>query len=238
MAIHGVLALHGYGVRGNIWELLGSELSSGFGPFRAPDIDASDPDDLQARAVTEISSFSNEIGGPVLVIGHSLGAVVAALAANRLGTSAVSGAVLIAPPFGTRDTVPGPVLRFLLRTRLLPPALIRPRFFSAHTPKEIQKRIFREAVPEKPGLQQLTTSRTWFHTPLLTRPLPVPTLVVASESDRIVPISQSRSLAEAISAPIEIFPAERGVGHDDFFASQAIVSETASLIKSFFADES
>lgn len=233
MDIHGVVLLHGYGVRGGIWNTVRDSLEGRLGPVAAPDMNATNRDDLQTQAITAITDFTTQTGGPALVVGHSLGAVLAALAANRLGPTAVSGALLIAPPFGHRDNVPGPVLRFLLKTRLLPPALVRPRFFSSHTPIGIQKRVFKDSVPERGDLQQLTFERTWFHTHLLTRPLPVPARVIASEADQIVPADQSRALAESIAAEFELFTADRGVGHDDFFASPAIAAKTAERMLAF-----
>jgi pimeloyl-ACP methyl ester carboxylesterase len=237
MKANGVLFLHGYGVRGGIWMPLRKELEGRSGPVAAPDLDASDIEQLQTLAVTRASEFSREVGGPILLVGHSLGAVIAALTANRLGRSAIAGAVLIAPPYGTREKGVSPVLRFLLRHRLLPPALIRPRFFSPHTPLETQKRVFREAVPEAPDLQKITFEQTWFHTALLAKPLPVPTLVIASEGDRIVSSDQSVRFARAIQAELELIPAERNVGHDDFFASPRIASETAGQISRFVEEQ-
>lgn len=235
MNVHGVMMVHGYGVRGSIWSQVAEGLGGELGPILCPDIEASDRDELQTKTVTAVTGFTAEAGGPVLLVGHSLGAALAALAANRLGPAAVAGVFLIAPPFGTRDTVPGPLLRFLLRTRLLPPALVRPRFFSSHTPTEIQKTVFRAAVPEARDVQRATFEKTWFHTELLTRPLPVPALVLASEADQIVPSAQSCALAEVIDAPCELLPGARGVGHDDFFASPAVAAETAARIVDFAA---
>lgn len=233
MKTHGTLFFHGYGVRGSTWDTVRAALGAQTGPTSAPDLEAHTPDELVRLARGRARRFSLEVDGPVLIVGHSFGSVLAALAAQDPGAPMVAGAVLISTPFGERENVPGPIMRFLLRHQLVPPVLVRPRFFSGHTPVEIQKHVFAHAVPEAPALRELTYQRTFFHNELFTGPLPVPALVVASEADRIVPAKQSATFASVIGAESLVLPASEGVGHDDFFASPSIAERTAQIIADF-----
>ncbi len=198
-------------------------------------MDAASVDELVTLALGRVRRLALEEDGPVFVIGHSLGAVLAAIAAQEIGRPTVAGVVLIAPPFGERSSVPGPVMKFLLLHRLIPPALLRPRFFSSRTPKAVQRAVFASAVPEAPALRELGFQRSWFHTARFDEPLAVPTLVVASEADRIVPFAQSSAFATAIGATLRVFPREEGIGHDDFFAAQEVAERVAARIADFTA---
>ncbi|MFW5783758.1 MAG: hypothetical protein ACOCY8_04495, partial [Spirochaetota bacterium] len=84
-----------------------------------------------------------------------------------------------------------------------------------------------------PGVQELSLQRRFFHTDLINGPLPVPSLVIASERDRIVPVDQSRRFGELLGSRLMILPAREGVGHDDFFASPEIAARTAGIIAEF-----
>jgi alpha-beta hydrolase superfamily lysophospholipase len=233
MDLNGITMLHGYGVRGKTWNEMRAALLSHFQTIHTPDLAGESINDLTARAEEAIRACSAETGTPIVVAGHSLGAVMAAVAARSLGPKFVGAVVLMAPPFGERDLPGGGILRFLLKHRLIPGWLIRPRFFSSLTPKSIQKQVFREAVPEHPALQAATMEQKWFHTSMFAAPLAIPSLVIASEADRIVPASQSTAFAAALGAELWLLPASRGVGHDDLFASATVVREIADRIAAF-----
>jgi pimeloyl-ACP methyl ester carboxylesterase len=233
MKTRGTLFYHGYGVRGNIWRTLVDRLAGSTGPSYTPDLAAKDVDELVTLARGRARRVSLEIDGPVLLVGHSLGAVLAAFAAQEPGPPAVGGVVLIAPPYGEREHVPGPVMRLLLRHRLIPPALLRPRFFSSRTPVSTQREIFANAVPEAPALRELTLSRTFFHTAMFDGPLRVPSLVLASRADRIVPAHQSESFGRLLGSEVVVLSEDERVAHDDFFASPEIATQTAQIIRAF-----
>ncbi|MFW6293047.1 MAG: alpha/beta fold hydrolase [Spirochaetota bacterium] len=233
MNLRGTLFLHGYGVRGETWKSVQAALGATSGPTWAPDLNATSVGELIGIAVEHARSFSTREHGSILLAGHSLGAVLAALAAQRLGPKIIAGAVLIAPPFGEREQLPGPVMKFLLRHRLVPPFLLRPRFFSAHTPIEVQKEVFANAVPEAPALREMTLSERFFHTDRFDGPLPVPSLVLASRCDRIVPAHQSETFGKLLGSEIVMLGEDENVGHDDFFASPKIAARTAGIIRDF-----
>jgi predicted alpha/beta hydrolase family esterase len=235
MKTHGTLLFHGYGVRSGTWNTVRAALGDRAGAVAAPDLDADTVDDLIALARGRARRFSLETDGPILAVGHSLGGILAALVAQNPGAPVVAGAVIIAAPYGERENAPGPLTRFLLRHRLIPPALLRPRFFSSQTPPDLQREVFANAVAEAPALRELTVQPRHFHTDLFTGPLPVPSLVIASEADRIVPASQSRAFAEVLGSETLILPARERVGHDDFFASPAVARRTADAIADFAA---
>jgi pimeloyl-ACP methyl ester carboxylesterase len=229
----GVLFFHGYGVRGQIWQPIRDHLGNACGITSAANLEAGSAVELIAQAKTAAVSYAEHTEAPAVLVGHSMGAVAAALAAGELGSSTVAGVVMIAPPYGERENVPSPFLRFLLRHRLLPPSLVRPRFFSSKTPLDVQKRIFANAVPEAPGLQELTFARRWFHTDLLAGGLSVPSLLIASGADQITPAQQSVAMGELLGSRIVLLPATRAIGHDDFFAAPQIIRETATTIQEF-----
>ncbi|MFW5826102.1 MAG: alpha/beta fold hydrolase [bacterium] len=233
MKTRGTLFFHGYGVRGGTWDTVRAAIGTRTGPTSAPDIDAESVEELLTLARGRARRFSLEADGPILAVGHSLGGVLAALVAREPGPPVVGGAVIIATPYGERTDVPGPMMRFLLRHQLVPPWLVRPRFFSEKTPTQVQKEVFANAVTEAPALREITVQRRHFHTDLFTGPLPVPSLVIASETDRIVPVDQSRAFGEVLGSELMILPRVERVGHDDFFASPQVASRVADAIEDF-----
>jgi pimeloyl-ACP methyl ester carboxylesterase len=231
----GAVLLHGYGVRGYIWGPMQAALHDRLGPVATPDLEAPNITDLLNKAKARIRRHSLECDKPVVVVGHSLGAVLAAVAARDLGPDIVSAVILLSPPFGEREYVPGKLLIFLLRHRLIPPILLRPRFFSSLTPRTTKRAVFKAAVRESPGIQSLGFEPRWFHSDYFPTPLLQPSLVIASPADRIVPVAQSEEFAGVLGGRAHLFDEEEGVAHDDLFASPTIVAGIAELIVDFTA---
>ena len=229
----GAVLLHGFGVRGYIWGPVQAALHVRLGPIATPDLEATTVSDLLNKAKARVRRHSLECDAPVAVIGHSLGAVLAAIAARDLGPEIVSAAIMLAPPFGEHEHLPGKFLQFLLRHRLIPPIFLRPRFFSSLTPRTVKRAVFRAAVPESPGIQSLAFEPHWFHSSFFPTPLQQPSLVIASLSDRIVPVSQSEEFARVIGARTHLFEETAGVAHDDLFASPEIAITVADLMVDF-----
>ena len=229
-----IVLVHGYGVRGSFWEKLQRHLALHGHRVLAPDLSGDSPFELADQL--EAVARGQAAYGPVVLVGHSLGGILCALVAGRVGPAVVSHLVVIASPFAGRAKGVGPVVKFLIRYRLLPPALIRPRFFSRATSPPDQKRWFARAVPESPALQQVLFGTDWFPVAELSRPMGKPALALFSEADRIVEAAATRRLATAIGATVHPFPRERGIGHNDFAASDAVSAEVAHTISAFLAN--
>lgn len=233
MSAHTLVCLHGYGVRGYFWDIVRPHLETIYDRVLTPDLDMSTIDTLLDSAKRAVAAAAQEDDASVAVMGHSLGGAVAGIVARDLGAATVDRAVLLAPPFGEQAEVPGPVIRFLLKHRLIPDFLSRPRFFTAHTPTEIQKSMFSRAVDESEELQAFLFRPRRFHTDYFDGPLGMPVLVVASEGDRIVPASESLEFAQRIEAVREVFDASRNIGHDDITCSPGIATELAERVRRF-----
>ncbi|TVQ96480.1 MAG: alpha/beta fold hydrolase [Spirochaetaceae bacterium] len=227
-----IVLVHGYGVRGSFWEKLQPQLALRGHRVVAPDLSGDSPFELADR-LEAVARDQAVTAGPVALVGHSLGGILCALVAGRVGPAVVSHVVVIASPFAGRAKGVGPVVKFLIRYRLLPPALIRPRFFSRATSRSDQKRWFARAVPESPALQQVLFGTDWFPTAELSRKLLQPALAVYSEADRIVEAAATRRLAAALGAEEHAFPRVRGIGHNDFAASDAVSAAVAGAICDF-----
>ena len=226
-----IVLVHGYGVRGSFWEKLQPQLTMHGHRVVAPDLSGDSPFELADR----LEAVARDQAGtdPIALVGHSLGGILSALVAGRVGPEVVSHLVVIASPFAGRAKSVGPVVKLLIRYRLLPPALIRPRFFSRSTSPSDQKHWFARAVPESPALQQVLFGTDWFPTAQLSRKLVQPALAVYSDADRIVEASATRQLAAAIGAEEYRFARERGVGHNDFAASDSVCDEVARTVSAF-----
>ncbi len=234
MESRSVILLHGFGVRSYFWDQVRPLFADVFETVLAPDLRTDNITTLLDTTKDLIRRCAEQDGAPVSLVGHSLGGIVSAIAARDLGPEVVEQIAVIASPFGERQQAPSPILRFLLKHHLIPDFLTRPRFFSSHTPKEIQKRIFSQAVDEPPELLEMAFQKRWFHTDFFTEPLAQPTLVIYSESDRIVPPLETQHFARALGAETRVLPRERRVAHDDLLASPTISRELADWIITYF----
>lgn len=227
-----VILVHGYGVRGSFWDKLRPRLQCDLRRALAPDFVGDSPrqlaDQVESLARTEC------VSGPVALVGHSLGGVLCALVASRVDTTVVSHVTAIAAPFGGKAKSVNPIVRFLIRYRLLPQFLVRPRFFSRATARRDQKLWFRRAVPESAALQAVLFGSDWFPRGAFATPLAQQAQVIYSEADRIVEAGDTRRLARALGAREYVFQRERAIGHNDFAASDRVADETAAAILDFF----
>lgn len=228
-----IICLHGYGVRSFFWEPLLPLLRQHVPDVITPDLQMQNIDTLLDTTCEAVREKAKLDGQPVVLIGHSLGGIVAALCAQELGPTLVGNIIVIASPYGTRDSVPGPLMRLLLKLRLIPDALARPRFFSRSTPLEDQKYLFARAVPESAELQSEIFKRTWFHTDRFPKPLHQPSLVIASSEDRIVPSAESRQFAAVLGAQYVEFDATQDVGHNDFVWAPDVADKMMLHIRRF-----
>lgn len=226
--------LHGYGVRGYSWQWMAPHFAGNYDRVLRPDLHMEDIQTLLSTTQDFVRRVAQEDGAPVDLVGHSLGGLVGAAIARVLGPETVSKLAVISSPFGSREEGPGRIMRFLLKYRLIPDFLIRPRFFSGHTPVSLQKELFKNAVPETLRLQEELFSPGRFRSEEFVAPLSQPSLAVASAADRIVPLRETRELADRLGALLYVYEPSRHVGHDDTLTSPAISRETADNIISFF----
>lgn len=236
MTARTVMCLHGYGVRGFFWDPVRTQLEEVFPEVVTPDLNMSDLESLIESTKAMVSSKSKLDRRPVHLIGHSLGGVIAAICARDLGPSVVSKVVVLAAPFGERRELPGKLVQFLLRHRLIPELLARPRFFSAQTPPERQKELFSRSVPESKLLQHELLQPVWFHTGMFDTPLAQPCLMVYSVRDRIVASAEARDFGEALGAELLELGQNENVGHDDFVWAPAVAGRLVHKIVAFLKE--
>lgn len=221
-----LICIHGYGVRGFFWEEFAKIAKVHFNTVICPDLCMQTLESTIIE-IQEICRHAAANGNTVTLIGHSLGAILCALAAQNLNPSILRALVVIACPFGERKRQMPPFVRFLLFHKLIPDFLLRRRFFGPQVPLSIQKAIFAQAIKENPEFQQLISTGTWFHNNLI-KPLPeITTLAISSSADQIVASSETRAMATALNCEYIDFPKSQKVGHDDFgvspFAAQLIL---------------
>ncbi|MFW5995075.1 MAG: alpha/beta fold hydrolase [Spirochaetia bacterium] len=216
MTARSLICLHGYGVRGFFWNPVRDQLEREFPELLTPDLPMNSLEHLVENTKLIISSKSRLDRAPVSLIGHSLGGVLAALSARELGPRVVRKVIIIGSPFGERSELPGVLVRFLVRSGLMPDFLIRPKLFSAQTPPDKQKELLQRSVRESRKLRRELEQPVWFHTQMFDDPLEQPSLTVYSTRDRIVPALQTRAFGEALGSElVELGPNQR-VGHNDF----------------------
>ena len=228
------ILVHGYGVRGFFWSALKEELAGDFSTILTPDFDIDNVDEGVESVVELVRKRRNESAEPVVLIGHSLGGVISALAAQRLTREQASHLIVIASPYGT--VYSGGVsrlLRFAVRFGLVPGWLIRPRFFGPEVPKDAQSELFSRAVKESAELRDLSRQEKWFHTGAFAKPVAQAVLAIASEEDQIVDPEETLAFARELRAESLLLPKEAKVGHNDFGYWPPAAKKTADEIRRF-----
>lgn len=230
-----LILLHGYGVRSFFWEPIKTFFESKFPQIYVPDLIMEDPTKLIATTKNYVQQIkNNHPDAEIFLVGHSLGAVVALLVANDLGPNVVKKVVLLAPMFGEQHVSFKSFTRFLIRYRLIPNLLSRPRFFSKNTPKQVQKRMFKQVVPESDALLDAVLADKIIYTDLIQGTLPQKSMILCSEYDKVVPVQQSLKLAEIIGSKVIQYPKERKIAHDDYITAPTIADEVSTTIVDFF----
>lgn len=228
------ILIHGYGVRGFFWDALKEELTASFERVLAPDLDMESVEQGVSTLEELLRREAAESGEPVVLVGHSLGGVISAIAAGRLGGGVVSHLVVVAAPYGRiSSSLTGKLLRLAVRYRLIPGWVLRPRFFGPRVDRETQKALFSRAVPESAGLRDLAKQEQWFHTGAFDEPLEQATLVIASEGDQIVEPAATVAFGRELRAETTVFDREAGIGHNDFGYWPPAAKRTAEEILRF-----
>jgi pimeloyl-ACP methyl ester carboxylesterase len=228
------ILVHGYGVRGFFWSALAEELAKDFSTILTPDFDIESVDAGVAALLELVRHHRETSGEAALLIGHSLGGVICALAAQRLSREEASHLIILASPYGeVHSGGVSRLLRLAVRFGLVPGWMIRPRFFGPEVPKAKQKELFSRAVKESAGLQDLSRQEKWFHTGAFPEPLEQAVLVVASEGDQIVSPDETMAFARELRAETVLLPREAKVGHNDFGYWPPAAKKTADEIRRF-----
>lgn len=228
-----LICVHGYGVRGFFWDRFAQIAKLHYKKVCCPDLAMISVN----TAIDEIRSLcrheSARSGHGVVLLGHSLGAVLCTLAAQGLTPSELQTIVAIAAPFGFREREMPAWLRFLLFKKLIPDFIIRRRFFGRKVKANVQKDLFSRAVKETVQFQLLISQGTWFHNDLV-QPMPNGTAIaISSAADQIVPCSETAAMAAAMACPHIVFSKMLGIGHDDFGVSPEAATLVIETIKAF-----
>ncbi|MFW5828241.1 MAG: alpha/beta fold hydrolase, partial [Alkalispirochaeta sp.] len=186
-----LLLIHGYGVRSYFWNALLPHLTPHFHPIETPDLELPDVDSGVASVGQACRALRQRSSQPVVLVGHSLGGILAALAARDLSPDTVSHLVVIASPYGRRvGRAFGPVVRLRFTLGLIGRDEMRQRFFGPDVPESIQRAIFDSPADESAELKALGRRRRWFHTGAFPDGVAQRTLVIGSAADRIVHIDE------------------------------------------------
>jgi pimeloyl-ACP methyl ester carboxylesterase len=163
----------------------------------------------------DVLALIDELGGPAVIVGNSMGAGAAALAAAQQ-PELVSGLVLVGPFVRNGET--SAIQRVLLRVAMAPPwaasawKSYMPKLYAGHRPgdfEEYRKRVV--ASLRRPGYAKafsLTTRAD--HAPAEARlgDVSAPTLVVMGDQDPDFPDPRAEAdwIAEALRAAVVMVP--------------------------------
>ncbi len=232
-----IICIHGYGVRSFFWTPIKLRLERYFEQVITPDLHMEDI----PSAISEVEELARiharESGQPVILFGHSLGGILSAMAGMRLEEGDIDSLIIMASPYGERRKGMNPVLKLLLKYRLIPGWMVRSQFFGKATPEHIKKELFDNAVPESLSIQEAVAKPKWFHTDELKLPVLHRVLGLASEADRIVAARETQQFTEALGGEFYRFPQALDIGHDDFTVFEPAIDHVLRIIVPFLGLE-
>ncbi len=240
-----VLCVHGYGVRSTFWSVFEQQLAPMVQSIISPIIDWLDFATNQAQLTAILESLQTRQPHKLLLVGHSLGGIIAAKIASE-HPNLVDGLVVISSPYslitetensnGKNNDI-SPVLRFLFQKGVLPRWIIRRRFFGKAVAKKLRKQFFLQTVREDPIVKNFVMQRPWFHCADFIRALTVPALFLASKADKIVPWMQTQAFAGVCQAKFALLEQAPAIGHDDLAVMPQTAAYIAALIQQSFLIE-
>lgn len=239
MTASSFIFVHGYGVRGQFWDTLRNAalLDNAFGrvELKTPDMAISTPQEGVEQILRLAREVKEKTGKAPVLVGHSLGGILSAIAAKADKESLVAGLAVISSPWKpSGKTANNKFVRFLIRHGLLPGWLVMPRFFGKGIKRKAMRRIFSKAVPEERSLRDIVMGEPGFHAAELTGPFKIPAVFIASEADRIVEARQTADFAAAVSGELVLFPEDSGVGHDDLAVSETVARKILAILAARF----
>ena len=229
-----LILLHGYGVRSFFWEPIITFFESKFPQIYTPDLQMDNPTVLLESTKKYILDIKQKANNDIYLVGHSLGGVVASLVCQELGADIIKKVVFIAVPYGEQKISFKSLTKILIKYQLIPNFISRPRFFSKNTPKSVQKKIFKQVVPESEAMIDEILKEKYFHTDLLKGPLTQESLFFISESDKVVPFNQSQKMAEILGSKVILYKKDRKIGHNDYITGPVLSKEVSEKIIDFF----
>jgi pimeloyl-ACP methyl ester carboxylesterase len=179
--------------------------------------------------VADLRRILRAAPAPPVLLAHGFGGLVAYIAAHR---EALSALVLVSTP--PPREIPMNPTRALTRLRLKYSPLLwlgrpfRPedkdlcRTWLASVPIELREEVCRRFVPEAGRLARAFFQRSIGLEP---RHPGCPTLVVAGDSDQVVPLAAQQALAKRLDADIQVHP-ERGHWIIEEQGGETIVRDT------------
>jgi pimeloyl-ACP methyl ester carboxylesterase len=159
--------------------------------------------------VTDVLRTAAELPAPSVLVGHSVGGLVAQMAMARGAFRAV---VLVAPvpphpAVGSLALVARQHPTDALRILALRPLPLRPSYLFAGLDSSTARAYTDRTGAESPLVQYQLT----LHLPPALPRTPIPMLVLGTPEDRLVPMGDVRRTARRYDAHLEEFP---GMGHD------------------------
>ncbi len=228
-----IICIHGYGVRGFFWTPIKLELERYFQHVITPDLTMQDI----PSAISEVKQLARvhaqESGHPVILFGHSLGGILSAMAGMQMNDGEIDSLIIMASPYGERRKGMHPIVKFMLKFRLIPGWAVRSQFFGKRTPEKLKRELFDNAVPESLSVQEAVAEPKWFHTDELRLPVLHKVLGLASEADRIVSAAETQKFTEALGGSFTLFPRDLDIGHDDFTVFEPAIQEVIRVLIPF-----
>lgn len=235
-----ILCIHGFGVRGFFWKTFADLARNRHHLVDTPDFaHASVPDAIIKVREYIKTALEETSDAAILVLGHSLGGILAALALRSLPESEGVTLCVLSVPYGTmhRGSL-SPFQQFMFRHGLIPKWLLRRRFFGPSVPARDQKHLFDQAVPEAPELKSLLNEEYWFHNESVKTGTTLKGCAISFSGDRIVAPDQTARFAQEAGLDPVPWNSQEPWGHDDIGVSTALSEKLLDYLEFIMSQHS
>jgi pimeloyl-ACP methyl ester carboxylesterase len=209
-----IVFVHGWAATKRFWEGQTRRLSSNFRiialdlrghgeSYKDADLDYS-----AGRMIKDILELMNTLGiRKPLLVGHSLGGVLAAHCAIEIGASG-----LVITGVSQKNQAPLLRLRILMKMRWLAEKVVTPRMFAPGTDEKLLDFVRNESAKSPAGvLVEVMKQTTGSVLPSFQEHREIPLLVIAGEFDSIVPIVSQKKMSEELGGAFKMI---EGAGHN------------------------